>query len=41
MLSLLTASTMAQNSADAVKITASMDIPIIEDVLGLRFAGVT
>lgn len=28
------------NSADAVKITASMDIPIIEDVLGLRFAGV-
>jgi len=28
------------NSADAIKITASMDIPIIENVLGLRFAGV-
>jgi iron complex outermembrane receptor protein len=28
------------NSADAVKITASMDLPIIEDVLGIRFAGV-
>lgn len=27
-------------TADAIKITASMDLPIIEDVLGLRFAGV-
>ncbi|MBT4492401.1 MAG: TonB-dependent receptor [Gammaproteobacteria bacterium] len=27
-------------TADAIKITASMDIPIIENVLGLRFAGV-
>ncbi len=26
--------------ADAVKITASMDLPLIENVLGLRFAGV-
>lgn len=29
------------NTADAIKITASMDIPIIEDKLGLRFAGVS
>lgn len=28
-------------TADAIKITASMDIPIIENVLGLRFAGVS
>ena len=28
------------NKADAIKITASMDLPIIENVLGLRFAGV-
>jgi len=27
-------------TADAVKITASMDMPIVEGVLGLRFAGV-
>lgn len=29
------------NSADAIKITASMDLPLIENVLGLRFAGVS
>jgi len=28
-------------TADAIKITASMDIPLIENVLGLRFAGVS
>lgn len=29
------------NKADAIKITASMDLPIIEDVLAIRFAGVS
>ena len=28
-------------TADAIKITASMDLPIIENVLGIRFAGVS